>query len=128
MKTHSTLLRVTMGAIYPFIIVFGIYIILNGHLTPGGGFQGGAILSSVFIVQYFTTYEKSVSLTLLNRIEKVLYLFIILFAVIFIFYMRELIPFWLKPYYLIAMNVFIGVKVCCGLSVIFFRFVLFESR
>ena len=50
MPKHSMLLKVTMGAIYPFIIVFGIYIILNGHLSPGGGFQGGAILSSVFII------------------------------------------------------------------------------
>ena len=30
----------------PVILVFGIYIILNGHISPGGGFSGGAILGA----------------------------------------------------------------------------------
>jgi multicomponent Na+:H+ antiporter subunit B len=117
-----------MGAIYPFIIVFGIYITLNGHISPGGGFQGGAIISAVFIIQYFTTYEKTISLHIFNRLEKILYLTILLFGVFFIFQFKDLVPFVLKPYYLMLMNILIGIKVCCGLSVIFYRFVLFESR
>ena len=38
-----------------FIFVFGFYVIKNGHLTPGGGFQGGAIVAtflSFFLVAY----------------------------------------------------------------------------
>ena len=30
----------------PIILLFGGYVILNGHLSPGGGFQGGAIVAS----------------------------------------------------------------------------------
>lgn len=33
----------------PFVLVFGIYIVLNGHLSPGGGFSGGAVLGSGLI-------------------------------------------------------------------------------
>ena len=33
----------------PLILVFGIYIVLNGHLSPGGGFSGGAVLGSGLI-------------------------------------------------------------------------------
>ena len=128
MRAHSMLLKITMGAIYPFIIVFGIYIVANGHKSPGGGFQGGAILSAVFIIQYFTTYEKTISLEIFNKIEKILYLAIIIFAIIFIFQFHGYIPFAFKPYYLFVMNTLISIKVCCGLSVIFYRFVLFESR
>jgi len=29
------------------IIIFGLYVISHGHLTPGGGFQGGVIVASV---------------------------------------------------------------------------------
>jgi multicomponent Na+:H+ antiporter subunit B len=31
---------------YPLIIVFGIYLVMHGHLSPGGGFQGGAVMAS----------------------------------------------------------------------------------
>ncbi len=34
----------------PMIIIFGIYVILNGHLSPGGGFSGGAIIGAGLIL------------------------------------------------------------------------------
>lgn len=34
----------------PIILIFGIYIVLNGHLSPGGGFSGGAVLGSGLIL------------------------------------------------------------------------------
>jgi len=34
----------------PFIQMFGLYIIFHGHLTPGGGFQGGALIGASFIL------------------------------------------------------------------------------
>lgn len=34
----------------PIVFLFGIYIILNGHLSPGGGFSGGAIMGSGMIL------------------------------------------------------------------------------
>lgn len=34
----------------PLILIFGIYIVLNGHLSPGGGFSGGAVLGSGMIL------------------------------------------------------------------------------
>jgi multisubunit Na+/H+ antiporter MnhB subunit len=34
----------------PCIMLFGIYVVLNGHLSPGGGFSGGAILGAGFIM------------------------------------------------------------------------------
>lgn len=34
----------------PFILMFGIYIILSGHLSAGGGFQGGVVIGAGFII------------------------------------------------------------------------------
>jgi len=31
---------------WPFCLVYGLYVILHGHLTPGGGFQGGAVMAT----------------------------------------------------------------------------------
>ena len=42
------------------IIVFGIYIILFGHLTPGGGFAGGVILASSYILLMLAFGRKTV--------------------------------------------------------------------
>ena len=36
--------------VLPFIMLFGIYVVLNGHLSPGGGFSGGAILGGGLIL------------------------------------------------------------------------------
>jgi multicomponent Na+:H+ antiporter subunit B len=34
----------------PCILLFGIYVVLNGHLSPGGGFSGGALIGAGFIL------------------------------------------------------------------------------
>ena len=34
----------------PMILVYGIYVVLNGHLSPGGGFSGGAVLGGGLIL------------------------------------------------------------------------------
>jgi multicomponent Na+:H+ antiporter subunit B len=34
----------------PFIQLYGLYVIAHGHYSPGGGFQGGVILGSSFIL------------------------------------------------------------------------------
>ena len=40
----------TATVLVPIIILFGIYIVLNGHLGPGGGFAGGAVIGSGLIL------------------------------------------------------------------------------
>ena len=42
---------VCMGLVSPFVLL-GLYIVVHGHLTPGGGFQGGVILASAFLMMY----------------------------------------------------------------------------
>lgn len=43
----SKIVRTTACLVSLPIIVFGLYIISHGHLTPGGGFAGGAIIATV---------------------------------------------------------------------------------
>lgn len=48
-KKDSILQKVTF-VLFPIIVIFGIYVILNGHLSPGGGFSGGAIIGAGLIL------------------------------------------------------------------------------
>ena len=47
---NDVILQVVAGFLVPVIIIFGIYVILNGHLSPGGGFSGGAIIGAGLIL------------------------------------------------------------------------------
>jgi multicomponent Na+:H+ antiporter subunit B len=47
---NDVILQGTAFVLCPIIFIFGIYVILNGHLSPGGGFSGGAILGAGLIL------------------------------------------------------------------------------
>jgi multisubunit Na+/H+ antiporter MnhB subunit len=46
MREMTKIVKTTANVLFPFSMIFGLYIIAHGHLTPGGGFQGGAIVVS----------------------------------------------------------------------------------
>ena len=45
----SILKKVTFY-LFPIITIYGIYVVLNGHISPGGGFSGGAIIGAGLIL------------------------------------------------------------------------------
>lgn len=128
MNKHSELLSDSLGLLYPWIILLGIYVMLNGHQSPGGGFQGGAILSAVFIEKYLILPVQEFELDRIQRVEKLALLLILIFPITFLFIgLNAYFPIF-NPYYVMILNCLIGLKVTCGFSLIFFRFVFFEVR
>ncbi|MBS6196543.1 MAG: hypothetical protein KH828_13320 [Clostridiales bacterium] len=47
---NDVILQKCAAVLVPLIMLFGIYIILNGHLSPGGGFSGGAVIGAGLIL------------------------------------------------------------------------------
>lgn len=47
---NDVILQTITKVLVPIIFIFGIYVILNGHLSPGGGFSGGAIIGAGLIL------------------------------------------------------------------------------
>jgi len=45
--------------LFPLILLFGVYVFLHGHLTPGGGFQGGAVIASGALLLYLARREQT---------------------------------------------------------------------
>lgn len=52
---EDPILKKSFEFVIPAIFIFGVYVILNGHLSPGGGFSGGAVLGAGFIL-YLNAY------------------------------------------------------------------------
>lgn len=57
----KTVTRLTLG----FIFLYGVYVTLNGHASPGGGFAGGVIVALSF-VHIMLAFGKEVALKRLN--------------------------------------------------------------
>ena len=49
-EQQSIIVKTVTRLLVPFIQLFGLYVIMHGHSSPGGGFQGGVILGSSFIL------------------------------------------------------------------------------
>jgi len=120
--------------VYPLMLVFGFYVIVNGHISPGGGFQGGAIVATAILILYYIDPNKETDPTFIVSIEKIVFLLIIGFATISIVTKGTMFtnPFTVdnievQSIYLLLMNILIGVKVALGLWTIFTAF-LKEGR
>jgi multicomponent Na+:H+ antiporter subunit B len=50
-ETADSVTVICMGLAAPLVLL-GLYIVVHGHLTPGGGFQGGVILTSALLMVY----------------------------------------------------------------------------
>lgn len=47
---HDTILQHVTALLMPLILMYGAYVILNGHISPGGGFSGGAVMGAGLIL------------------------------------------------------------------------------
>lgn len=55
----SKIVRFSADMLFGAILIFGLYVIMHGHLTPGGGFQGGAVVATgVALVIVAYSYEE----------------------------------------------------------------------
>ncbi|HUV59203.1 MAG TPA: Na(+)/H(+) antiporter subunit B [Desulfatiglandales bacterium] len=52
--TDDIIIRTVSRVLVPFIQIYALYVIMHGHYSPGGGFQGGVILGASFILYLIT--------------------------------------------------------------------------
>lgn len=65
----SELVQTTTQYLIPIIMLLGAYIFLNGHLTPGGGFQGGAVIASAIVLLFLALPHAKLRHGLLSLLE-----------------------------------------------------------
>ena len=141
----TIIVRTVSSWVKVLIFLFGIYIILFGHLTPGGGFAGGVILASSYVLLMLafgrTFVATNLPRSLASRLDC---LGAFLFALIAIlglvcggtFFVNFLYQIYLpgQPFALVSggtiplSNMAIGVKVGASLFLVIFTLVAFRAE
>lgn len=128
---HSGMSVFTIRIIAPILLLFGVYLIMNGHISPGGGFQGGVAVAAFFICRYMIYNIYDIAISKIIKLEELVFVVAVLIAVFVIFLgtMAHVPEAFLQVYqefYLLAMNILIGMKVACAFIVLFYRYIAIE--
>ncbi|MCL2579412.1 MAG: DUF4040 domain-containing protein [Oscillospiraceae bacterium] len=123
----------TLRIVCPLLLIFGIYLIANGQLTPGGGFQGGVVIATFFICRYLIYDIYDIRIGRIIRIEELVFAVTTLLAVFIVFlgasaYMPANYLTIFQDVYLVLMNALIGMKVACAFFIIFYRYIGIERK
>lgn len=137
----SKIIRTIVQKLFPFIVLFGFYLISHGHLSPGGGFQGGVVLGTAIILLALShgieQMEKKFESRWLSMLEKFGILAFIFSGFLGIFLGHSFLSNFLqlgKPGQfasgglMLFFNMFIGIKVAAGISAIFYALVRFRGE
>jgi multicomponent Na+:H+ antiporter subunit B len=63
------ILQTGADLLFPLLLIVGLFIVMHGHVTPGGGFQGGVILAAAFFLPLLARPEETLDHTWLTVIE-----------------------------------------------------------
>lgn len=142
MEGMSTIVKKVSQLVAGLIFLYGIYIILHGHLTPGGGFAGGAIIAGAFILLILANGSSALNLKKeiagSSNTESLAILLVVILAVMAmclglkVFFSNflplgvpgELISAGAIPLY----NIFIGIEVAGAILTIFLALVIFKEE
>jgi multicomponent Na+:H+ antiporter subunit B len=57
-KSDDIIIKTLARILVPFIQLYALYVIMHGHYSPGGGFQGGVILAASLVLLMITHGSK----------------------------------------------------------------------
>jgi multicomponent Na+:H+ antiporter subunit B len=68
-KPASEILETGSLFLLPILFLFGIYIFLHGHLSPGGGFQGGVVIAAGMLLVMLSRVSQPLNHFVLTFVE-----------------------------------------------------------
>jgi len=68
-EESNFILQTASKLLFPFITLFGVYVMIYGHLSPGGGFQGGVIIASGVLLLLISYQNFEVPHALITALE-----------------------------------------------------------
>ncbi|MCL2588128.1 MAG: DUF4040 domain-containing protein [Oscillospiraceae bacterium] len=130
---HSLVEGSVLRIVSVVILLFGLYLIANGHISAGGGFQGGLFIAAFLICRYLIYNIYDLPIARIFRLEEVIFASTVLVAAFVVFLgASTFVPTAFLPMfqslYLIMMNFMIGMKVALGFIILFYRYIAIERR
>ncbi|MFC1571535.1 MnhB domain-containing protein [Candidatus Margulisiibacteriota bacterium] len=140
MKRRSEVVKTFTRKLFPFMLLYGCYLISHGHLSPGGGFQGGVIFGSAIIllglVEGIKVTEQRFKEEFLSMVKNIGMLIFVLMGfmgmILGAFFLSDFMPrgeIGTVPSagLILYLNLTIGFMVGTGIAVVFYRLVRFGS-
>ncbi len=142
MKGMSIIVKKTTQLIAGMIFIYGIYVIVHGHLTPGGGFAGGVILAGSLILvtlaygeDFFRLIREEMGTTIVESLATLSVILIAVGGFIFgakVFFnnflpkgiVGQLVSAGVLPLY----NIFVGMEVAASIFIIFLSLIIFKEE
>lgn len=120
-KPDPTLIMETGGRyLFPLIVLFGVYIFTHGHLTPGGGFPGGVVIATAFLLLFITQRKTTMNKIALSLIESVAGISYVLIGILGLIFVKSFLGNFLKtgkPGYLISAGIIPLIYITIGIKV-----------
>jgi len=135
MQGMTIIVKTISSWVKVLIVLFGIYIILFGHLTPGGGFAGGVILASSYVLLMLAFggnfVKKDLPLSLVSKLDCLgafMFIMIAILGLVFggAFFVNFLVEKYGQPLHLLSAgtipfsNIAIGLKVGASLFLVIY--------
>ncbi len=142
MKGMTLIVKKTTQLIAGMIFMYGIYVIVHGHLTPGGGFAGGVIMAGSLIViilayggDFLKLVKEKTGTTIIESIATILVIMISVAGFLFgtkVFFnnflpkgiVGHLVSAGVLPLY----NIFVGTEVAASIFIIFLSLIIFKEE
>jgi multicomponent Na+:H+ antiporter subunit B len=127
-RPSSEIVQTGAQVLSPLVAIFAAYIIMNGHLSAGGGFQGGAVIASCFLLVLLAYPQYQLNIEFLSITESVAGALFVLAGIAGLilaggFLDNRILPLGQFGAFFSAgaipvLSILLGVKVGCELSII----------
>lgn len=138
----TIIVKKTTQLIAGMVFMYGIYVIVHGHLTPGGGFAGGVVIAGAFILvtlayggDFLKLIKEENRTTIVESLATILVIMVAASGFLFgtkiffnNFFPKGIVGHLVSAGVLPLYNIFVGTEVAASIFIIFLSLMIFKEE